>query len=240
MSIPQQLPGQLQSVPTLTTLPQPVLNGGAPPTQQLVIQQSTQPGLNTVQPITIIRNAIPAQEPSSTANTDGTASTNQQEKANKIIAEAIAKAQKSGNTAIPKVIQPPELPATLVEMDSLEPTPEGKKSKKKRRYPPKKDKDNQDKDKEKTPKSKKKKKDKTPKEPKEETMDYTLDNSEETSVGVMANCSTGVNSDDLEDSRLEIDESVEEKPKKKKKKKKVAKIEPSDSAPKSEKKRPKK
>lgn len=56
----------------------------------------------------------------------------QQEKANKIIAEAIAKAQKSGNSAIPRVLQPPELPSTLGDLDNPEQqTPEGEKPKRK-------------------------------------------------------------------------------------------------------------
>lgn len=223
----QQITGpKQQPMPTLTTLPQPVLNGGAPTTQQIVIRPQ-QPGVPGTQSI-IIRHAVPAQTPASTVS-DGTNTNNQQEKANKIIAEAIAKAQKSGKTSIPKVIQPPDLPAPLEEMDSLEDTPGGGKKKKKRKYTPKKDKD-----KEKTPKEKKKKKEKVKKV---EVEIETADNSE-ASVGGNLPSVLGVNSDDLEDSKLEIDESEEEKPKKVKKKK--PKKEPSEKTPKPEKKKPKK
>lgn len=223
---------QQQTVPALTSLPQPVLNGSAPPTQQIVIRPP-QPGMPGSQQI-IIRNAVPVQAPPTSTN-EMAATTNQQEKANKIIAEAIAKAQKSGNTAIPKVLQPPDLPAPLGELESLEATPEdGGKKKKKRKYTPKKDKD---KDGEKTPKEKKKKKVKE-KVVKEEKVDISAENSE-ASFGGNLPFGLGVD-DDMEDSKLEIDESGGEEKTKKPKKKKSSKKEPSEKTPKSEKKKPKK
>lgn len=41
-----------------------------------------------------------------------------QEKANQIVAEAVAKAQAAGNTAIPKVITPPPIPSTVGDAEA--------------------------------------------------------------------------------------------------------------------------
>lgn len=123
-------------VPTLTSLPQPVMNGSTPASQQLVINPGPAGTVGT-QP-SVLQSASPVQpQPNNENNADS--SSQQQEKANKIIAEAIAKAQKSGNAVIPRILQPPELPATLGDLDNPEQLATDKKPKKKRKYTPRKE-----------------------------------------------------------------------------------------------------
>lgn len=60
-----------------------------------------------------------------------------QEKANQIVAEAVAKAQAAGNTAIPKVITPPPIPSTVGDAeDQGDDDDEGKKKSPKKKKKP--------------------------------------------------------------------------------------------------------
>ena len=212
-------------VPTLTTLPQPVLNGSTVPGQQMLIKPSQASTGNT--PV-LVQGNMPIQTQTNNENTTENSSL-QQEKANKIIAEAIAKAQKSGNSAIPRVLQPPDLPSTLGDLDNPEQeTPDGKKAKKKRKYTPRKEKGEKA---EKTPRSKKKKK-----ADKVETVVMSTSASELTPTVVGDLSMDG-------DSTIEakIDTEVkEEKEKKPKKKKEKGDKKPSEKTPRTDRKRPKK
>lgn len=94
----------------------------------------------------------------------------QQEKADLIVAEAVAKAKAEGNTAIPRVISPPDIPLTVGEVDKVEDGTEKEKKKKKKERKPKVKKESSD-DAAKTGeegenKEKKEKKEKKPKTPK--------------------------------------------------------------------------
>ena len=131
------------------------------PVQVQIPQQVVQN--NTAQPQTIQNTAA---QPQTTQNTpvqivreneqDGSTNSSvsqQQEKANKIIAEAIAKAQRSGAvSAMPRVLSPPELPATLADVDNPDAAQEEKPVKPKKKRRPR-----GDSKKEKTPKKRRKK-----------------------------------------------------------------------------------
>ncbi|XP_052817121.1 chromodomain-helicase-DNA-binding protein 8-like isoform X4 [Mya arenaria] len=215
------LPGQM---PTLTTLPQPVLNGMPQPQQQIVIRHTGQGGPGN-QPL-IIQGPMPGHMMGNNGSDDPSC---QQEKANKIIAEAIAKAQKSGTSSnIPRVLQPPDLPATLEGLDSSEPTPDGKKPKKKRKYTPRKQKEPKE------PNEKKKKKAKKGKVEAIEPSPVIEEGESLLTVDSTATMTTFADDEDEDEFRLEIDESGKEEKDKKPKKKKSSKT------PKSERKQPKK
>lgn len=204
-------------VPTLTSLPQPVMNGSTPPSQQLLIKSSQAGPGNT--PL-IIQNAV-QNLPQTNNETSNENPSLQQEKANKIIAEAIAKAQKSGNSAIPRVLQPPELPSTLGDLDNPEQqTPEGEKPKKKRRYTPRKEKG------EKSSRSKKKK---------SEKVETVTSSNEDTIPTVASESNLSMDSATEMKTDSEFKEEKEKKPKKKKDKEKK-----SEKTPKSDRKKPKK
>ncbi|XP_053402464.1 chromodomain-helicase-DNA-binding protein 8-like isoform X5 [Mercenaria mercenaria] len=206
-------------VPTLTSLPQPVLNGSTQPGQQLLIKPSQAGPGNT--PL-LIQNTVPQTNNENSAEN----SSLQQEKANKIIAEAIAKAQKSGNSAIPRVLQPPELPATLGDLDNPESeTPDGKKQKKKRKYTPRKEKGEKG---EKTPRSKKKKSEKA------ETVTSSVSEMIPSVAGEFS-----IDGDSTMEAKTDSDVK-EEKEKKPKKKKEKSEKKTSEKTPKTDRKRPKK
>ncbi|KAL5021350.1 hypothetical protein ScPMuIL_000505 [Solemya velum] len=61
----------------------------------------------------------------------------QQDKADLIIAEAVAKAKAEGNTAIPRVVATPEIPLTVGEVDKAEEKTDKEKKKKKKERKPK-------------------------------------------------------------------------------------------------------
>jgi hypothetical protein len=210
---------QPTQVPTLTSLPQPVLNGSTQPGQQMLIKPSQAGTGNT--PL-LVQGSMPIQPQTNNENSSENSSL-QQEKANKIIAEAIAKAQKSGNSAIPRVLQPPELPSTLGDLDNPEPeTPDGKKAKKKRKYTPRKEKGEKG---EKTPRSKKKKAEKV------ETNTSELIPSVAGDITMDGDSTTEAKTDS------DVKEEKEKKPKKKKEK---GEKKPSEKTPRTDRKRPKK
>lgn len=203
-------------VPTLTSLPQPVMNGSVPASQQLVIN----PGPAGTQP-SILQRASPVQpQPNNENNADN--SSQQQEKANKIIAEAIAKAQKSGNAVIPRILQPPELPATLGDLDNPEQLTTDKKPKKKRKYTPRKEKG------EKGEKPSKKKK------------NSKADDVSNSIVDTIKAVASDINLD-VESLTDEIkNEDIEPKEEKQRKKKEKGEKKHSEKTPKRDRKRPKK
>ena len=144
------VPVQVQ-IPVVQNVASPQSVQNSPiPQQQQVIQSSH---------VQIVREA--EQDGNSNSNVS-----QQQEKANKIIAEAIAKAQRTGaGSSMGRVLSPPELPSTLADVDNPDGIQDEKPAKPKRKRKPRSD------GKEKTPR--RRRKDKVKVEPIEATDEAT-------------------------------------------------------------------
>ena len=179
-----QQPAQtvLTLVPSSSSLPQPgqaqptVGTGQVKQTQHIVINTNNANGNTKI----VIQSPGSMHTMSSGESVKIDPGTNQQqEKANKIIAEAIAKAQKSGNTSIPRLIEPPELPAILKSMNetTVKQNEGENKTKKRKRSRKEKEKDEPSEKDEQTPKKKrnrKKKKEEAPVEPAKVDVEHTV------------------------------------------------------------------
>lgn len=132
----QPKPSPPNQVPSISSTPLNSVNN-VPVVQ---IQLGPPPTMNATQ---VQLQTIPQQQEEMGGNQENMDETEQmskqklaQEKANKIVAEAVARAQAAGNTQIPRILTPPPIPSTVGDVDTpggttTPSTPaEGKKKKK--------------------------------------------------------------------------------------------------------------
>ncbi|KAJ8302947.1 hypothetical protein KUTeg_019343 [Tegillarca granosa] len=143
-NIPQQQPQQCSQQPK-TSPPNQVPSMSSTPLNSVnnvpVVQIQLGPP-PTMNPTQVQLQTIPQQQEEMGGNQENMDETEQiskqklaQEKANKIVAEAVARAQAAGNTQIPRILTPPPIPSTVGDVETtVGTTPltpaEGKKKKK--------------------------------------------------------------------------------------------------------------